>query len=133
MVYDGGQANADRVKLFFNGSAASMTTLNTAPTALASTLGTLYLGRDASERVCQGRVDDARVYNRCLTQPEIAVLASRRGIGLAPQRQRRTSASSKRIHLNVGGAWKETVPFVNVGGVFKEAAVYRRDATGWKN
>jgi hypothetical protein len=61
------------------------------------------------------------------------LLASRRGIGLVPQRQRRTSASSKRLHLNVGGTWKETVPYINVGGTWKEAAVYRRDSTSWTN
>jgi hypothetical protein len=92
----------------------------------------------ASQSTTGGRyspilVDDVRVYGRALTLAEIRLLASRRGIGLAPQRQRRTSASSKRLYLQVGGAWKETVPFVNVGGAWKEAAVYRHDGTSWKN
>ena len=80
-----------------------------------------------------GAYDDIRMFNRALTQPEIALLASRRGIGLVPQRQRRTSASSKRLWINVGGTWRETVPYVNVSGTWKEAAVYRHDGTGFKN
>jgi hypothetical protein len=131
MVYDGGQANADRVRFFLNGRAASMTTLGTAPAALASTLGTLYLGRDASERVCQGRVDDARVYSRALTAAEIGLLASQRGIGLVPTRHRRASALSQfwtRVsgdwrratpHINVAGTWRRATPKIRVGGVWK--------------
>ena len=80
-----------------------------------------------------GILDDVRVYNRALTNAEIRLLASRRSIGLVPQRQRRTSASSKRLYLQVGGTWKETVPYVNLGGTWKEASVYRNDGTGFKN
>jgi hypothetical protein len=119
--------------VYIDGTARSLTTSGTFPTSLSSSLGTFALGRDDSSRTSTGAIDDARVYSRVLTAAEIRLLASSRGIGLAPQRQRRTSASSKRLYLNVGGAWKETTPYVNVGGVFREAAVYRRDATGWKN
>jgi len=130
MVYDGNQANASRVQLFFNGRAASMTTLATAPTALGSSLGTLYLGRDGSERVCQGRVDDARAYSRALTAAEIRLLASQRGIGLSPTRHRRASALSQfwtRVsgtwlratpHIKVAGTWRRATPKINVGGVW---------------
>ena len=87
----------------------------------------------ATQGTINGYVDDVRIYNRALTPAEILLLASRRGIGLVPQRQRRTSASSKRLYLQVGGAWKETVPYVNAGGVWKEAAVYRHDGTAFRN
>ena len=78
-------------------------------------------------------IDDVRVYNRALTQQEIRLLASRRGIGLTPVRQRRTSASSRRLYANVSGAWKETLPMVNVGGTWKEGAVYENVGGTWKN
>jgi hypothetical protein len=134
VTFDGSfSVGASRGIVYINGTARSLTTSGTFPTSLSSSLGTFALGRDDSSRTSTGAIDDARVYSRVLTPAEILLLASRRGIGLVPQRQRRTSASSKRLYLNVGGVWKETVPFVNVGGVFKEAAVYRRDATGWKN
>jgi len=134
VTFDGSiSAGASRAIVYINGTPRSLTTSGTFPTALSSSLGTFALGRDDNSRTSNGGIDDARVYSRVLTPAEILLLASSRGIGLAPQRQRRTSASSKRVHLNVGGVWKETVPFVRVGGVFKEAAVYRRDATGWTN
>ena len=77
--------------------------------------------------------DDLRIYNRALTQQEILLLASRRGIGLTPVRQRRTSASSRRLYANVAGTWKETLPLVNVSGTWKEGAVYQNVDGTWKN
>jgi hypothetical protein len=81
----------------------------------------------------RGFIDDVRVYNRALTQQEIGLLASRRGIGLTPPRQRRTSASSRRLYQNVAGTWKETMPMVNVSGTWKEGAVYQNVDGTWKN
>lgn len=80
-----------------------------------------------------GRMTDVRLWNRSLTLSEIRLLATRPGVGLVNLRQRRTSASSKRLWLNVGGTWKETVPYINVGGTWKEAAVYRHDGTAFTN
>jgi len=134
MTYDGNQANASRVQFFFNGRPASINTFGTAPTALASALGTLYLGRDGSERVCQGRVDDARVYSRVLTRAEIALLASSRGIGLVPTRHRRArlAAAATTMWLNVGGTWKATTPKINVGGTWKTATPKINVGGTWK-
>jgi len=134
MVYDGNQANASRVQVFFNGRPASMTTLGTAPTALASALGTLYLGRDASERVCQGRVDDARVYSRALTAAEIGLLASQRGIGLSPTRHRRArlASAATTMFLNVGGTWKAATPKTYVGGTWTTATPKVNVGGVWK-
>jgi hypothetical protein len=79
------------------------------------------------------QMDDLRLYNRALTQQEILLLASHRGIGLTPLRQRRTSASSRRLYQNVSGTWKETLPMVNVAGTWKEGAVYQKIGEVWKN
>ena len=97
--------------------------------------GQLALGRRPAVNPSYGAciIDDVRVYNRALTQQEIRLLASRRGIGLTPGRQRRTSASSRRLYANVSGAWKETLPMVNVGGTWKEGAVYENVGGTWKN
>jgi hypothetical protein len=80
-----------------------------------------------------GLLDDIRVYDRILTQQEIELLASRRGIGLTPLRHRRTSASSRRLYKNIGGVWKDTLPLINVAGTWKEGAVYENVGGVWKN
>ncbi len=101
---------------------------------LSSSLGTFRIGAEQStNRFGVGFIDDVRVYNRALTQQEILLLASRRGIGLTPLRQRRTSASSRRLYANVAGTWKETLPMVNAGGTWKEGAVYQNVGGVWKN
>ena len=133
VAFDGSLAAASRVSIFVNGTSRSVTVSGSFPTALSSSYTLFQLGRDDSSRISNGSIDDVRAFTRVLTPAEIALLASRRGIGLVPLRQRRTSASSKRLYVNVGGTWKETRPYVNVGGVWKEAAVYRRDGTSFKN
>lgn len=80
-----------------------------------------------------GWIDDVRLYSRGLTQADVRLLASRRGVGLTPYRQRRTPASSRRLWQNVAGTWKEARPYVNVGGVWKEAAVWQNVGGTWKN
>jgi hypothetical protein len=130
----GGAANADRAKIYLNGVQRSVTFIGTVPSSAGTFTNNFLLGvRPDLTAYSSGLIDDVRVYNRELTTAEIGLLASRPGIGLVPQRQRRTSASSKRLYLQVGGTWKETLPFVNVGGTWKEAAVYQRNATEWKN
>jgi hypothetical protein len=124
---------ATTVRFFLNGRQGTVAQPGGSFAGLSTTSRAAIGAADGTFNFFAGLIDDVRFYRRTLTAQDVALLASRRGIGLTPQRQRRTSASSKRLHLNVGGVWKETVPFVNVGGVFKEAAVYRRDATGWTN
>jgi hypothetical protein len=139
LTFDGSLSSSSRLAVWVSGRSRSVTVAGGAfPSALSASLGTFCLGRDnggtvTSDRIPTGAIDDARVYNRVLTPPEIALLASRRGIGLVPQRQRRTSASSRRLYLQVGGTWKETCPYVNVGGTWKEVAVYRHNGTAFKN
>lgn len=129
-VFVGGVSQQGFVNGVLDGQAASPVASISASTATQA----VRIGfSQYADRYPAMRFDDFRVYNRRLTVQEIKLLATQRGIGLVPQRQRRTSASSKRLYLKVGGAWKETVPFVNVGGTWKEAAVYRRDGTSFRN
>jgi hypothetical protein len=123
--------NANAYALYRNGRSVLSGTF--AVTINTGAVTAVRVGSRSGVGVMNGYADDARVYSRALTPAEILLLASRRGIGLVPQRQRRTSASSKRLYLQVSGTWKETVPFVNVGGTWKEAAVYRHDGTSFKN
>ena len=52
-----------------------------------------------------GQLDDVRLYSRCLTAAEIAILATRRGIGLTQRAQRRvfrTAQGNRRRRLICG-------------------------------
>ena len=101
-----------------------------------STTTPLYIGArvySGFENYSNMSFDDVRFYNRVLTRQEISLLASRRGIGLTPVRQRRTSASSRRLYANVAGTWKQTFAMVNVSGTWKEGAVYENVGGVWKN
>lgn len=135
MVYDGTLSFApSRIAAFLNGTQQVLNGGGAPiPSSLGTSLGNFLIGKSATDAFSGGRYDDVRIWNRRLTSQEIKILASRRGIGLTPYRQRRTSASSKRLWANIGGTWKETVPYINVGGTWKEAAVYRHDGTGFKN
>jgi hypothetical protein len=118
--------NGVQKTLTAGGSSASSTVLGT--------LQSFRIGMESgSSRYGRGFIDDVRVYNRGLSAQEICLLASRRGIGLTPLRQRRTSASSRRLYQNVAGTWKETLPLVNDGGTWKEGAVYENVGGVWKN
>lgn len=89
-----------------------------------------YANIQLNDRSIRGDIDDIRIYNRALTQAEVALLATRRGIGLVPQRQRRYYPRKPWINVggtwrnadmyqNVGGTWKLTVPYTNVGGTWR--------------
>lgn len=81
-----------------------------------------------------GLIDDVRIYNRALTASEVALLASRRGIGLVPRRPRRlrSPAVGSTLALNVGGTWKTTQPWIKVGGTWKQATPYINQNGTWK-
>ena len=57
----------------------------------------VYLGYDFRDPNARGamQIDDARIYNRALTEPEIRLLASRRGIGLQPSPTRLIAREKK--------------------------------------
>ena len=65
-----------------------------------------------------GALDDIRVYSRGLTQTEIRLLASRRGIGLSPLPDR-GGGLPRKLSVNVGGTWRP-------------ADAYVRTATDWR-
>lgn len=130
-VFVGGVSQQGFVNGVLDGSVASPVASIAASTATqVLRIGYSQFGTD---RYYGGQLDDIRLYSRALTRHEIRLLASQRGIGLTPVRQRRTSASSRRLYANVSGTWKETVPMVNVGGTWKEAAVYQNVGGVWKN
>jgi hypothetical protein len=124
---------ATTVRFFLNGRQGTVEQPGGSFAGLSTTSRAAIGSLDGSLNWFGGLIDDVRFYRRFLTASEVAILASRRGVGLTPQRQRRTSASSKRLYLQVGGTWKETRSYVNVGGTWKEAAVYRSDGTSFKN
>ena len=103
-----------------SGSSGAGTTLNVTP-GYASTnfvaIGAEQTGASIGKR-WSGFLDDIRIYNRVLTHAEIRLLASRRGIGLTPLRDR-AAGLPRRLSVNVGGTWREADSYVNVGGVWK--------------
>jgi hypothetical protein len=125
--------NGQTSKIYLNGVVAASASVSGTLLQFSETTKIAIGGNPFGGYCLTGYVDDVRVYNRALTQQEILFLASRRGIGLTPLRQRRTSASSRRLHQNVSGTWKEAKPFVNVGGTWKEAAVWQNVGGTWKN
>jgi hypothetical protein len=122
-------------RFYIDGVAAGSTATTGSITTVSNALTNIGTGEGSpgSAAMWIGSFDDIRLYDRALTQQEIRLLASRRGIGLMPVRQRRTSASSRRLYQNVAGTWKETLPLVNVGGTWKEGAVYENVGGTWKN
>jgi hypothetical protein len=74
--------------------------------------------------------DDVRIYNRPLTPAGIGLLATRPGIGLVPQRQRRFYP--RKMWVNVAGTWKNADTYQNVGGEWKVTVPYTRVSGEWK-
>lgn len=132
MAFNGALVNnAGRVVVWINGVSRTLSALATAPTALGSALSSFAIGRDSTERVCGGAIDDARLYSRAITDSEARLLASQRGIGLVPTRRRRARATTT-MWLNVGGVWKKTTPHIRVGGVWKAATLKTRQGGTWR-
>ena len=132
VTYNGGATNvSSSFGVFVNGMAISVTTANSFSTLTnASTLGGVAGG--GTTNFLFGYMDDVRLYSRVLRQSEGSVLASRRGIGLAPQRQRRFRKIGNQWYINVGGTWKPAAAFLNVGGTWKAADGRLNVAGTWK-
>ena len=94
-------------------------------------VATLGSGLGGSSISLYGLLDDVRVYIRALTQSEMAILATRRGIGLAPTPNRRAGFPRK-FWINVGGTWKNADGYVNVGGTWKLASPSINVGGTWK-
>lgn len=86
---------------------------------------------DFDGRYYDGLVDDVRIWNRPLSDSEIRLLATGRGVGLAPTRHRRASLAMQ-FWLNVSGAWKTAKPWINVGGTWKQGSPKIRVGGAWK-
>jgi hypothetical protein len=109
-------------------------------TKFTSTLGSpgaavwpMEFGRDSvsTGRYFKGWIDDARLYNRALTDSEILLLASRRGIGLTPSGSTRATYPTK-FQIKVGGPWREADAYQNVAGVWQTVPPSIKVAGVWK-
>lgn len=120
------------VLLYRNGiSLSGSVTAGSALSAFTNRAATIG-GNNAGGENWAGAIDDVRVYSRALTQAEIALLASGRGIGLLPTRHRRASVLGSRFSVNVAGTWRDAVPSVNVAGVWRQATPSTKVAGTWK-
>jgi hypothetical protein len=99
------------LRLFVNGRQITVTaqldaTINSLTNFSAlTTIGARQAGGSFATH-CLASVDDCRVYNRALTEPEIRLLASKRGIGLQPRPKQFTyyqfPSGSKRRRILTG-------------------------------
>jgi hypothetical protein len=84
MVFDGSQANANRVTLYLNGVSQTTTTSGTINGNIDSAANVVRIGADADEEAdFTGRLDEVRIYNRALSASEAAALYGSGAIKLA--------------------------------------------------
>jgi hypothetical protein len=76
--------------------------------------------------------DDIRIYNRALTASEMLLLASRPGIGLVPQRQRRFKKLGNQWYINIGGTWKKADAYIKASGEWKQSEGKLNVSGTWK-
>lgn len=77
MVYNGaGSANADKVKVYIDGTERSLTFQGTIPTTTPTNAAVMNIGYYAGgPTYFDGHIDDARIYTRALSPQEITALA----------------------------------------------------------
>ena len=129
-VFLGGQRQQGYVNGNLDGSVASPVSTITA----SATNGPVVMSRAATQfgsRFCNAIFDDARIYNRALTAPEIRLLASRRGIGLQPLPDR-AAGLPRKLSVNVGGTWRAADAYVNVGSEWRLGIPSVNVAGVWK-
>jgi hypothetical protein len=88
--------NSSSGNIWINGKSATVNIVysGTPPTEFAPNVSTglytvnRYIGGNGIAVYQSAIIDDVRAYNRILTEPEIKLLASHPGIGLAPERRR---------------------------------------------
>jgi hypothetical protein len=78
-----------------------------------------------------GLIDDARIYNRALTAPDIRLLASRRGIGLVPLPDR-AAGLPRKLFVNDAGTWRDGDAYVNTGSGWRLGVPFVNDAGTWR-
>jgi hypothetical protein len=85
-------ANFSNVEFFINGVNGGKTTpITNDPGALDSkslSIGAREANVSYNDTFLNGQIDDIRIYSRALSESEIRLLASERGIGLKPERLR---------------------------------------------
>lgn len=125
-TYDGSTA-----RVFLNG-------VETGNAALSGTPFTTTNNARISETVpftgrqWPGLIDDMRLYGRALRRSEIALLATRRGIGLQPTRHRRAKVLGSQFWTRDAGTWKKATTWINVGGTWKQGTPKINVGGTWK-
>jgi hypothetical protein len=90
------------------------------------------LARDSfGPRLSNVLLDDVRIYSRAITQAEILLLASRRGIGLTPLPDR-VAGLPRKLSVNVGGDWRPADAYVHNGTAFRLSDAKINVAGVWK-
>lgn len=84
MVYDGTLSNADRVKLYLNGTQLTTVTNGTIPTTLTASTDEMRIGDfPGLNRYWSGAIDEVKLYSRALSQAEIAAEYGASNAGVA--------------------------------------------------
>ena len=89
-VFDGnGATDAERIKLYINGTERALTYVGATPTSLSTTTEPLQIGRRPyAVTITPGLWDDFRAYSVALDPSRIRLLASQRGIAYTPRKRR---------------------------------------------
>lgn len=121
--------NGNNYTLYRNGVLVKSGAMTTTP---AEALW--YLGSYGNGGYFNGRIDDATLWGRALSQNEVQQLYQLgRGGMYTPRRRRKVSVQvGNAIWLKTGGVWKETIPWIKVGGVWKQASPNIKISGTWK-
>jgi len=104
-----------RYDVYVNGVLRATKTMTTNAASTAVTIGK---NPNALADYYTGLTDDIRIYNRALTDAEIRLLASRRGIGLQTLPDR-AAGMPRKLSINVGGTWRPADAYVHDGTAFR--------------
>jgi hypothetical protein len=90
------------------------------------------LARDSfGPRLSNVLLDDVRIYSRAITQAELSLLASRRGIGLQPLPDR-AAGLPRKLFVNDAGTWRDGDAYVNTGSEWRLGIPSVNDAGTWR-
>lgn len=130
------QWTGSAAEVYVNGRLDGSSATTTAPSAAAANLEVgryrAQTGGGTLDRGISGLVDDVRVYRRSLTRGEVALLASQRGIGLLPTRNRRGKVLGSQFWLRQSGEWKKATTWINVGGTWKQTTPKLKVGGTWQ-
>lgn len=131
-VYNGNAANSlASYAVYLNGALQANTITGPFATVTNSTvLGGVAGG--GSSNFLFGYLDDVRLWDRAISQSGASILASRRGIGLTPQRTRRVNTLGSQFWLRDSGTWKRATPWIKVNGVWTKATPKLNVTGTWK-